>query len=157
VVLWLEKKAEFPRISAIVTSYETDVPKKYVVSGNDVLLSCELPSHVADLLRVTAWLDSEGHELGSLGNLASWTWLSGRWPLTSLRLSAMPCYLISTIVSCGCDLGWGGGGYGAVISSSKVEVLHARLPELPDLNPHTMMTGNAAEPCSSSSSLSSTR
>ena len=44
--------------------YETDVPKKYVVHGNDVLLSCELPSHVADLLRVTAWLDSEGHELG---------------------------------------------------------------------------------------------
>jgi hypothetical protein len=29
-----------------------------------VLLSCELPSHVADFLRVTAWLDSEGHELG---------------------------------------------------------------------------------------------
>ena len=55
-------------ISAIVTPYETDVPKKYVVHGNDVLLSCELPSHVADLLRVTAWLDSEGHELGQ-GNL----------------------------------------------------------------------------------------
>ncbi len=29
-----------------------------------MLLSCELPSHVADFLRVTAWLDSEGHELG---------------------------------------------------------------------------------------------
>ncbi len=40
------------------------MPKKYVVEDNDVLLSCELPSHVADFLRVTAWLDSEGHELG---------------------------------------------------------------------------------------------
>ncbi len=40
------------------------MPRKYVVEDNDVLLSCELPSHVADFLRVTAWLDSEGHELG---------------------------------------------------------------------------------------------
>ena len=35
---------------AVVPTYETDVPKKYVLSGNDVIFSCQLPSHVADFL-----------------------------------------------------------------------------------------------------------
>ena len=37
-------------ISAVLSIFETDVPKKYVLTGNDVLFSCEIPSHVADFL-----------------------------------------------------------------------------------------------------------
>ena len=32
----------------------------YVVAGNAAVLRCELPSHVADLVTVTSWVDGDG-------------------------------------------------------------------------------------------------
>ena len=40
--------------------FETDVFKVNVILSNDIILKCVLPSHVADLVSVTSWVDSEG-------------------------------------------------------------------------------------------------
>ena len=40
--------------------FETDVFKVNIILSNDIILKCMLPSHVADLVSVTSWVDSEG-------------------------------------------------------------------------------------------------
>lgn len=40
--------------------YQTDVAPAHVISGNAAVLSCVIPSFVADLVRVQAWTDSAG-------------------------------------------------------------------------------------------------
>ena len=57
-----------------------DVGKEYVIMGNDVLLACQTPSHVADQLYVTSWADSEGHEFA----------VSDRMGKIVLRFAASP-------------------------------------------------------------------
>ena len=58
-----------------------------VILGNEVLLSCILPSHLTELVSITAWVDSEGNSFTSrhgLGNFslhsavqtANWTALN---------------------------------------------------------------------------------
>ena len=47
--------------------------KVNVILGNEVLLSCVLPSHLADLVSIVAWVDSEGNSFTSrhgLGNFS---------------------------------------------------------------------------------------
>ena len=44
----------------VVQPYETDVAKEYVIRGNDALMKCSIPSFVADVVQVIAWLDSDG-------------------------------------------------------------------------------------------------
>ena len=41
-------------------SFDSDVFKGNVIVGNDVILKCVFPAHVADLVSVTGWVDSEG-------------------------------------------------------------------------------------------------
>ena len=43
----------------VVQRYETDVAKEYVIRGNDALMKCSIPSFVADMVQIIAWLDSE--------------------------------------------------------------------------------------------------
>jgi len=47
-------------------------PSSYAILGNDVLIKCDLPSFVTDLVTVTSWHDSEGNEyhFGSYGNVS---------------------------------------------------------------------------------------
>ena len=43
----------------VVQTYETDVAKEYVIRGNDALMKCSIPSFVADVVQIIAWLDSD--------------------------------------------------------------------------------------------------
>ena len=51
--------------SVVEQQFDADVFKVNVITGNDVHLSCVLPSHLADLIVVTAWVDSEGNSFSS--------------------------------------------------------------------------------------------
>ncbi len=51
------------RFAAVIQPYETDVGKEYVIGGNDALMKCSVPSHVADFVSVVSWIDSEGNEI----------------------------------------------------------------------------------------------
>ena len=46
--------------AAVNQEYETDVGKEYVIVGNNGLMKCDVPSFVADLVRVASWEDSSG-------------------------------------------------------------------------------------------------
>ena len=46
----------------VTQEYMIEVHNKHVILGNDVLMACEIPSFVGDLLQVTAWVDSQGEE-----------------------------------------------------------------------------------------------
>ena len=62
-----------PYFSVVEQQFDADVFKVNVILGNEVLLSCVLPSHLADLVSVTAWVDSEGTSFTSghgLGNFS---------------------------------------------------------------------------------------
>ena len=41
-------------------SYETRVGDSFVISANDALLSCSLPSYASEYLTIVAWVTSEG-------------------------------------------------------------------------------------------------
>ncbi len=43
-------------------SYEVYVEMEHVILGNDALLKCKIPSHVADFLSVEGWVNSDGEE-----------------------------------------------------------------------------------------------
>ena len=62
-------------LAVVRQSYETDVFKTTVVSGNDAFFKCEIPAHIGDMVGVVGWVDSQGAEI--LGHLAS----QGNWPL----------------------------------------------------------------------------
>ena len=40
--------------------YETRVADAFVISSNDAILSCSLPSFASEFLSVVAWVTSEG-------------------------------------------------------------------------------------------------
>jgi len=44
--------------------------ESYAIVGNDVLVNCDLPSFVSDMVTVTSWHDSKGNEYhaGNEGN-----------------------------------------------------------------------------------------
>ena len=69
-MLNLTKKNYF---SVVEQQFDADVFKVNVILGNEALLSCVLPSHLADLVSVTAWVDSQGNSFTSrhgLGNFS---------------------------------------------------------------------------------------
>ena len=56
--------------------FENDVFKVNVILYNDIILKCVTPSHVADLISVTSWVDSEGNTYtaqDSYGNISHLT------------------------------------------------------------------------------------
>jgi hypothetical protein len=52
-------------VLVVSQSYETDVFKTTVVSGNDAFVKCEIPAHIGDLVGVAGWVDSQGVEIFS--------------------------------------------------------------------------------------------
>lgn len=42
--------------------YEAEVVSEYVIRGNTAVLKCNIPSFVADFVKVEAWVDSDGGE-----------------------------------------------------------------------------------------------
>lgn len=42
--------------------YEAEVVSEYVIKGNTAVLKCNIPSFVADFVRVEAWVASDGTE-----------------------------------------------------------------------------------------------
>ena len=45
--------------------YETRVGDAFVISANDAILSCSLPSFASEYLSVLAWVTSEGLEVSA--------------------------------------------------------------------------------------------
>lgn len=42
--------------------YEAEVVSEYVIRGNTAVLKCNIPSFVADFVKVEAWVGSDGTE-----------------------------------------------------------------------------------------------
>ena len=42
--------------------YQTEATNEYIVKGNSALVKCRIPSNIADLVEVIAWIDSEANE-----------------------------------------------------------------------------------------------
>lgn len=42
--------------------YEAEVVSEYVIRGNTAVLKCNIPSFVADFVRVDAWVSSDAKE-----------------------------------------------------------------------------------------------
>ena len=47
----------------VTQNYDAEVHKEHVILGNDVLVACEIPSFVGDLVEVVAWVDSQGDQI----------------------------------------------------------------------------------------------
>ena len=58
-------------VAAVLQAYETRVGDGFVVSGNEALVVCSLPSHTAQFLQVAAWITSEGVEISPRLDVAS--------------------------------------------------------------------------------------
>ena len=39
-----------------------EVSNEHVILGNDVLITCKIPSFVGDLIDVVAWVDNQGSQ-----------------------------------------------------------------------------------------------
>lgn len=52
-------------IAVVNHYYEAEVVSEYVIKGNTAVLKCNIPSFVADFVRVEAWLGSDGTEYTS--------------------------------------------------------------------------------------------
>ena len=66
-----------PIIAAVNQEYMTGASDEYVVSGNFALMKCEIPSFVADLVKVINWQDNNGemfatNSANSYGTLCWW-------------------------------------------------------------------------------------
>ena len=46
----------------ITQYYEAEVVSEYVIRGNTAVLKCNIPSFVADFVKVEAWVDSDAGE-----------------------------------------------------------------------------------------------
>lgn len=51
-----------PHFSVVTQYYEAEVVSEYVIRGNAAILKCNIPSFVADFVKVEAWIDSNGGE-----------------------------------------------------------------------------------------------
>ena len=49
-------------IVVVAQDYESEASNEYIVRGNSALIKCKVPSYVADLVDVIAWVDSEALE-----------------------------------------------------------------------------------------------
>ena len=54
-------------LSILVTQqqYKTSAHEEYIITGNDALMKCSIPSFMSDFVFVTSWVDSEGNEMHS--------------------------------------------------------------------------------------------
>jgi len=60
----------------------------HVMGGNAALLACQLPSFVADLVRVVGWVDDQGNEyLESTSNY-------GNGSNSSISYMLPPCFVV---------------------------------------------------------------
>jgi hypothetical protein len=50
------------QITVVTQYYEAEVVSEYVIRGNTAVLKCNIPSFVADFVKVEAWVDSNGGE-----------------------------------------------------------------------------------------------
>lgn len=68
--------------------YKAYVNQEHVISGNDVLFKCDIPSFVADFVSVQSWADNEGviHATHSQGNRHICAIVLGVRDLLDLRL-----------------------------------------------------------------------
>ena len=46
--------------------------ENYVILGNDAILKCDIPSFVADLVVVDAWVDNEGNTIRTDSSNGNW-------------------------------------------------------------------------------------
>ena len=53
-------------------AFETDVFKGNIMRGNDLILKCIFPSHVADMVAVIALVDSEGTSFANRGQYGNY-------------------------------------------------------------------------------------
>ena len=49
-------------ILVVHQDYQTEASNEYIVRGNSALVKCKIPSYVADIIQVIAWVDSEANE-----------------------------------------------------------------------------------------------
>lgn len=49
----------FGLFSVVNQYYEAEVVSEYVIRGNTAILKCNIPSFVADFVRVEAWVGSD--------------------------------------------------------------------------------------------------
>lgn len=47
--------------TVVAQPYEAEADNEYVISGNSVVMKCEIPSFVSDFVTIVNWIDSEGH------------------------------------------------------------------------------------------------
>ena len=43
--------------------YKTGASEEYIISGNDALMKCYIPSFMSDFVTVTSWVSSEGVQI----------------------------------------------------------------------------------------------
>ena len=57
----------------VTQGYMIEVHNEQVVLGNDVMIICKIPSLIADLVDVVAWVDNQGSQFlhSNLGNSPS--------------------------------------------------------------------------------------
>lgn len=54
--LSLKTPSPFVPSSAVIAQYyDVDVNKEYAIRGNSVLMKCQIPSYVADFVRIESW------------------------------------------------------------------------------------------------------
>ena len=52
----------FP-FSVVSQGYSSEPSNEYLISGNDALVQCKVPSYVADLTSVVGWVDNQGNQI----------------------------------------------------------------------------------------------
>ena len=64
------KLSKFLTFCLVVTQeYNTYVNQGQVIRGNDVILKCDIPSFVVDLLDVVHWIDNENNLYSMQNNM----------------------------------------------------------------------------------------
>jgi hypothetical protein len=60
-------------ILVVSQDYIVEVHNKHIILGNDILVACEIPSFVSDLIDVVAWVDNQGSQFlpSKFGNSTS--------------------------------------------------------------------------------------
>ena len=51
--------------------YGTGATDEYIITGNDALIECDIPSFMSDFVSVISWVDSEGKEIHSGSNFGN--------------------------------------------------------------------------------------
>ena len=52
-------------------SYKTGASEEYIITGNDALIKCNIPSFMSDFVRVTSWVSSEGEQIYAGNNFGN--------------------------------------------------------------------------------------